>query len=164
MAHSMGYGDVVTLLSWRSGEPVAFAEFTITRITMQSDIAQEVGQALAEEGKAHAVSGGGEVVRECGSYTIEATYVVDVSLEEIVEKAIQAGKELGVKLSFMLGGPLSQVFDPPEPLDPPPPFTRGFIKAEGESKPTKDAQIVGIEGYKKRQRKRRLDLQLALGI
>jgi len=162
MAHTMSFGDVVTLLNWRGGEPAAFAAFTITRITLQADIAQMVGDQLAEEGKAHSVAGGGQVVRECGSYDIQAVYAVDVPLEEIVEKAVQTAKKLGVKCSFMVGGPLSQVFDPPYSVDAP--FTRGFIKAGEEANSANDPQIVGIEGYKTRTRKARLDLQLTLGF
>jgi hypothetical protein len=90
--------------------------------------------------------------------------VVDVPLQEVVEKAVKAARETGVKCSFMVGGPLTKVFDPPEILDPPPPFTRGFIKAGGEGESSSEAQIVGIQGYRRRTRKPRLDLQLTLGI
>ena len=91
IAHSMIYGDIVTLLSWRGGQPVAFAEFAVSRITMQSEVAQMLGQELGQARETHEVGGGGLVVRHCGSYTVEATYVVDVPLPEVVEKAMVSG-------------------------------------------------------------------------
>ncbi len=167
IAKSMSFGDTVQLLSWCSGEPAAFAEFLINRITLDHEIAGELGEELIEEGRARLVErGGGFVTRECGSYSVGATYEVDIDLKEVVERAMALAEEKGLPLSFMIAGPLTRTFDPPVELIPPPPFTRGFIRVgrNGEQPALDDPQLVGIESYKRRKQKERRDIQLTLGI
>ena len=163
IARKMSYGDTVRLLAWNKGKPLLFAEFVIRSITMPEEIAKPLAEELIKDGKARLVSaGGGRVVRECGSYIAGATYAVDVELGELVEDAIKLSKEKSIKPSFMISGPLTHVYKPSKLLDPAPPFTRGFIKAEpSEARPGETA-LQEIKCYAKRTHKKRRDLQMRL--
>ena len=150
-AKTMNFGDTVVLAVWNSGSPTAFAEFQIQHITLSSDVAEAVGQQLAEEGRATS-SGNGPVsiVRQCGYYCIVGSWTVDAEFGEIVELAEVAAKEKGTKPWYMISGPLTRVYAEPKPLPMHTKFFRGFKRLEaglGNVPPISDKGIIGIAGY-----------------
>jgi hypothetical protein len=130
---------------------------------MDAQISEGVASKLIEEGKACLVSqGGNTVIRECGSYVASATYEVDVELGEVVEKADEVAARLQIKPTYMVTGRLSRVYDPPEPVEPAPKFSRGFIKTYEPVSGEHDQTVQGVIGYDKRSRKQRDDLNRRL--
>jgi len=167
MAKSLRYGDTIGLLkNGANGVVTIIAEFRVEQLTLDSEIAQQVGAQLVAQGRAHFSEGGGRVVRECGNYETGGTWYVDADLSEIVEKASGIAEKRGDKFSLLIGGPLIKALEPPVLLQPAPPFTRGFMRCrdetgfefEGES----EQKMVALLDYKKRRRKKRIDLQMAL--
>lgn len=163
LAKSFSFGDTVTCLYYLRGMVKAFAEFRIDKITLDGDIAQQVGEELARQGKAEYDDVGGLVVRECGSYVVIGGWKVKATIEEIVSLA----QEFTDKLSCFVGGPLIKVYEPVW-LQPAPKHFRGFKRAEGqtfdgETLEVDEAQsLVMIEEYKKRTKKERTDIQYRL--
>jgi len=163
VAKAMAYGDIIKLLDWNNGQPLLFAEFVISGISMDAVISEELAPELIREGKASLVSqGGNTVIRECGSYVASATYQVDVELSEVVEKADAIAAKLDIKPTYMLTGRLSRVYNPPEAVEPAPKFARGFIKTYRPASDEHDQTIQGVIGYDKRTRKQRDDLTARL--
>jgi hypothetical protein len=167
MAKSLKYGDTVGLLKYGgNGIVTIIAEFRVEKLTLDSEIAQEVGAQLVAQGQAHYSEGGKRVVRECGNYETGGTWYVDADLSEIVEMASEIAREKGDKLSLLIGGPLIQVLNPPVLLQPAPPFTRGFMRCRDETgfefEGASEQKMVALIDYRKRKRKRRRDLQMAL--
>jgi hypothetical protein len=159
LAKFMAYGDVIKLLDWNKGQPLLFAEFVVSGISMDAKISEELAPELIADGKARLVTqGGNTVVRECGSYVASATYEVDVELSEVVERADEIAARLEVKPNYMITGHLSRVYDPPEAVEPPPKFSRGFLKTYEPVRDEHDQTVQGVIGYSKRTRRQRDDL------
>ena len=181
VAKAMAFGDVVQLLHWRkSGRPVLFAEFTITDIILPAEISAEVRK------KHHRlkVSGGGDgsrIVRECGSYECVGICAIEpddsLTLKQIAVEAIEIAERLKVSPWFMIGGPLTKVYEPPVEVTPPPKFSRGFTRVDSNQaataietasaqphQPPTPPTLTTVGNYKRRERKTRLDLQLQLPI
>ena len=163
VARFMNYGDVVKLLDWNKGQPLLFAEFVISGISMDAQISEQLTQELIQEGKARLISqGGNTVVRECGSYVASATYEIDIDLGEVVEKADEIAAKLQIKPKYMLTGHLTHIYNPPTVLNPAPRFTRGFIKTYEPVSDEHDQTMQGVIGYDKRTHKQRDDLNYPL--
>jgi len=163
VARFMSYGDVIKLLDWNNGQPLLFAEFVISGISMDAEISEQLAPELIKEDKARLVSqGGNTVIRECGSYVTSATYQVDIGLGEVVEKANEIAARLDIKPNYMLTGRLSCIHNPPIVMDPPPQFSRGFIKTFEPVRNEHDQTVQGVIGYDKRTRKQRDDLSSRL--
>jgi hypothetical protein len=163
VAKAMAYGDVIKLLDWNNSQPLLFAEFVVSGISMNAEISEELAPELIQEGKARLVSqGGNTVIRECGSYVASATYEVDVELSEVVEKADEIVARLEIKPNYMITGRISRVYDPPEAVEPPPKFSRGFIKTYEPVSDEHGQTVQGVIGYDKRTKKQRDDLNARL--
>lgn len=163
VAKAMAYGDVIKLLDWNNGQPLHFADFVISGVSMDAVISEGVASKLIEEDKARLVSqGGNTVVRECGSYVASATYEVDAELSEVMEKADEIAARLQIKPTYMITGRLSKAYNPPEPVEPAPKFSRGFIKTYQPVSDEHDQTVQGVIGYGKRTKKQRDDLSTRL--
>ena len=179
VARAMAFGDVVQLLHWQRGRPVLFAEFTITDIILPVEISVEVRK------KHHRlkISGGGDgqrIVRECGSYEMVGACAIEpgdnLTLQQIATESIEIAERLKLSSWFMVGGPLTKVYEPPVEVSPPPRFSRGFTRlnpsqaaaiatapAWPHQSPTPPT-LTAVDGYARRRRKTRLDLQLQFPI
>ncbi len=167
LAKSMAFGDTVQLLYWRHGRPVLFAEFTITTITLPDKIAAEVARQTGKKVKPSGQNGGQRIVRECGSYKETGTLIIEpddqLTLSDLVAKAILISKEKGIAPWVMIGGPLKQVFDPVLEVQPAPKFSRGFTRIERSTSTTQyqSTTLKAVEDYQKRRHKARRDLQIS---
>jgi hypothetical protein len=175
----MEFGDRLVFLRYvGAGSVFAFAEGQIVGLTLDGDIAKQVGDRLIEEGKAEYHEGGGMVQRECGSYFVIGTFSVNVSLKETMDIAqeIQAkqAREQGKEpepLFVMVNARLTRSYEDPVYLSPAPKFTRGFTRsndtsfvAPGDFAP--ERKVIAIEGYAKKERstRRRTDVPLLPGV
>lgn len=173
-AGAMEFGDIVGCLEWRGGEPEAFAEFRVTRISAPSEVAGAAVGDLLQSGRVTYQEGGEVVERECGEYIEGGSYTLapDLTMQEMVARIKAVCEAAGVQPFLLLGGPLVKVYDPPFRVEPKPPFTRGFMRArneaiweaepggvvlEGECEVN---EVRGIEQYGKRTTKDRSNLKL----
>lgn len=166
LAATFQYGDTVDLLWWDRGHAHRIGAFVVASVTVDDAVAHEVGQALVAQGQASYQPGGGVVVRGCGSYVIAGTWVVTASLQDIVNQARTAAAEAGAALKILIGGPLVDVTDPPQPVDSPDHFFRGFRRV-GERAAVPDPDdplVIGMRAYQVRHHKERRDIQLALAF
>lgn len=133
----MQFGDRLVLLRYqRKGEIMAFGEAQITGITLDHEIAKEVGERLEADGLAeyNEPSGGGSMVtRECGSYMLIGFWSVKCELSGVMDIASEIAKEKGETLFVMVNAELTQIYESPTYLQPAPKFTRGFIKPADQS-------------------------------
>lgn len=157
----INFGDIVNLLQWdgENEEALLFAQFTVNRILIRdAEISSKVSQRLIEEGRARpsnesSSGGGGEsVIRECGEYNITGRTIVDdefVTISEMVTMAECLARELGRKVSFMVGGYISNEFPKPVKLGVAgPKFSRGFIKFEtGATFSKTEKEIISVSDY-----------------
>lgn len=142
LARLMQFGDRVICLAWRGKlvPAAAFAEFRITTLYFDHDV--KVFEKLAEQGRAEYedYGGGGKlIVRECGDFIISGGYVLkpDVTIAEIFKLAEAENAQQGGKrgdLWCMIGGALTQVYQPPLTVDPPVKFSRGFSYVQPETR------------------------------
>ncbi len=159
-AKGMSFGDRVVLLRFVNAETViAFAEMVVSRVMLDGEITQKIGNDLQEAGRAsyQENGGAGEMVnRECGEYLIAGTWQVDpdVDIAELIRMAERYAD--GEKLFVMLGGELSQVYATHRLLNPPPKFTRGFARRTPRpdffynDAPASDERVVyGVRNYQK---------------
>ena len=162
-ARGMNFGDRVVLLRYGGkGKVEGFAEFTVHSIRIEGDITQRVGDELIREGRASVSQGAGLVERECGAYFEASVFNVasDVTIGEILERALKIAKEEGLDLTVLIGGALSKVYDAPILLDPAPKFSRGFTKCPDQAQfefagapATTERQLVELSSYKQANRK-----------
>lgn len=154
----MSFGDTVILLYYNDGDPYAFGDFVITKISLKSGIAGAVTQQLVAEGRAIQTSNAPIAVsRECGEFIQAGCWMVLASLDEIVDKAERLSRETGEELWFMVGGNLGRVYDPAIKVIPKINFFRGFAKArEGglldvqiSDDAIKHNHVVAITNYQK---------------
>jgi len=173
VARGMAYGDRVVMLRWGGPDCVtAFAEMTITKLVLDSDMADKVGERLREQGKAAYTQGGETIQRECGSYFICGTWHVDAEISEVMDIAIQIAEAEGRSVFVMVGGTLTKTYADPILLQPAPKFTRGFIRADNEAmfvmhdEHEPERQVVSISGYAKSSGRKRSkhDAQAVLPI
>jgi hypothetical protein len=163
IAKAMAFGDLVQLMHWRRGKPALIAEFSITNLLTSAEIGSELGSCLEPSGG----GGNAKVVRACGSYEICGSLVLEADspgLGELVSRALEIAEAKGIEPWFMIGGPLSRVYDPPLELDPPPRFSRGFTRLQTDeiTQAALPAQVLSVQGYTHRIRKQREDLQYTL--
>lgn len=162
VARGMHFGDRIVLLRWLGKDPAgrgrveAFAECTITGITLADGIGAEVGRQLADEGRASFDGGGGVVQRDCGFYMVTGGWSVEADLPELIERAQAIADERGVELFCMVPGRLDQVYESPALLSPAPAFHRGFSRiadadASFEYQPPSGALVL-VNGYQKAKR------------
>ena len=154
----MNFGDNIILLRYSQGDSYAFAEMTITKITLDNEIADAVGQKLKDDGRAEYQQGGGVVKRDCGEFCIGGTWVVEADIAEIMDLASQIAAKQGIKISVMVGGELTRVYDTPQLVTPSPKFTRGFTRIDDQtdfifSDTNKPGQIVAIDSYRQAERR-----------
>jgi len=147
VARAMQFGDRVILLQHRGTIPAAaFAEMQINGISFFDGI--NVGDELIAQGRCeYHDTGGLEVERECGSFTLSGSYTIadDVTLGEIIEIAERLVTESGgspADLRCMVWGRITRVYDVPMTVFPPVPFTRGFMRVP-EGTRIGDAPAVG---------------------
>ena len=174
VAKAMAFGDTVELLHWKRGRPVLFAEFTVTDIILPVEISIEV----RKKHRRLKVSGGSRIVRECGSYEMVGVCAIEpddgLTLQQIAVEAIEIAERLKLAPWCMIGGPLTKVYKPPVEVSPPPRFSRGFARLDSDQtaaaasawprqSPTPPT-VIAVDGYKRRERKARLDLQLKFPI
>lgn len=167
VAKRMEFGDPVYLGNWRHGEPVVFAQFTIENIFLDSDVAAILCQELAQDGQAEYVPGNSvRVVRACGTYVVKGRWVVSASMEDIVRRATKIAEATEAKPWFMIGGPLTKVYHPPSPISTL--FFRGFKQLEDAETMEVEAELGGIvyavDGYTKRKKRHRQDIQARLSL
>lgn len=129
----MQFGDRLVFLRYHKKDVVsAFAEAQIVGVTLDHEIAKEVGDKLKEQGLAEyhePGSGGGTLIqRECGSYMCVGSWDIKCELSEVMEMAIEAAKKKGEPLFVMVNAELVQTYESPTYLQPAPKFTRGFLK------------------------------------
>lgn len=174
MVRGMEFGDRLVFLRYvRRGASYAFAEGQIVGITLEGDIARQVGERLIAEGKAEYSEGGEVVSRACGSYLVLGTYQVKATLKETMaiaqeihtERLRKQGENPG-PMFVMLNARLVRAYKDPVYLSPSPKFTRSFIRSDDTSFTAPDdyapeRQVVAIDGYEKKKRPRkRLDQPL----
>jgi len=156
-AKACKYGDVVMLMQWNTGKPLAFAEFVISSISLQGNAATQVAQDLINEGRA-TPSGGDPVTikRECGEYTaMPAVRVWNTSIAEICDRAEAVSKSTGEKVWVMIAGNITRVFRPEQGVYGYS-FFRGLKKARGlelvrtERSRRVDPTITRVRGYQAR--------------
>ena len=164
-AKAMNFGDRVILLQHRGKIPAAaFAEMVISGISFFDGI--EIGEELIEQGRCeyedYSASGGIDVDRECGSFTLSGCYTLadDVTLGEIIaiaeKKIIEQGGEFD-DLRCMVWGKITKVYDVPMTIYPAVPFTRGFMRVPdgtriGDAPAVVDVEHVVnvVEGYERK--------------
>ena len=114
----------------RIGSAKVFGYFTVTGLNMNaSPVAQAIlGSRLNIVRTVEYGPDGMVVDRVCGSYEIVATHYVADTLEEIMAKAKDVEKEIGVKFKWFVAGRYMRI-DDPVVLDPCQ-FTRGVLKVE----------------------------------
>jgi len=171
LVKQMCFGDTVMVLDWQRGEPVVFAEFTITGLVLPGAITEKVAEQLEAEGKIKSKSeGGGLVVRECGKYELGSSYEVDADCGEIVTLAEQANEEREeqgeptIPLEILVQGRLTRIVEPPEMLPDGYPFYRGFSRWSNGVPEDQTGTVAGQVDYKQRVTKQRRDLQMALAV
>lgn len=162
IARGMEFGDRLVFLRYvRQGSVFALAEGRIHGITLDHEIAQEVGERLIEDGRAEYHEGGGAVERECGSYLVVGTFTVRASLKEVITtaQAIHARKKGDTPMFVMVNAKLTTAYPEPVFLQPAPKFTRGFIRSEfffePPNKQTTGGDVIAISGYTRKERPRR---------
>jgi hypothetical protein len=164
----MQFGDRLVFLRYAGKENIfAFAEAEIVGISLDHEIAAEVGERLKEQGLAeyHEPGSGGEVAieRECGSYLLCGTWAVNCPLEDVMEIALQIAKERGETLFVMVNAELTKVYESDVYLQPAPKFSRGFTRASDEAQyftdlppmQTGEKTIFSIRNYQKADKPRR---------
>jgi hypothetical protein len=161
----MQFGDRLVCLRYFNKQQVAaFAEATITGITLDHEIAKEVGERLKAEGKAEynePASGGGTIIaRECGSFILCGSWSVTCSLVEVMDIAEEIAKQKDIKLSVMVFARLVSCYDKPVYLQPTPKFSRGFMRGDDSQFISPDDHapeqtVFAIQDYQKAARKPR---------
>lgn len=152
-AKKFSFGDRVLLAQWSKGEPYLFAEFAINSIVVEGDAGAETIAHLMEEGliQGDIIQGDFEVKRECGSYSIVCACRLDesVTIEELVELCQSTTDEPW----FMVGGPLTKVFDDPVDLDERVGFFRGFKEVGSERDPetSTPSALQVVERYRQKK-------------
>ena len=147
LLRSVQWGDPVLLAMWmpnreeqarfkvengrmaRLGDAEVFGYFRVAGLNM--DAPEEAKVALA--GMLRVVSVNMEpihVERRCGSYTIQASYEVLDTIEEIADKAAEVEGLLGVRFKWFIGGRYAPIRPPVTLLDAR--FTRGLTAVEVE--------------------------------
>lgn len=136
----MQFGDRLVLLRYITNSlgnsSYIFAESEIIGITLDHEVAKEVGERLKAEGKAEyheAGSGGSIVSRECGSYLLCGGWVVTCSLSDVMGIALEIAKQKDETLFVMVNAELTKIYDNPVYLSPSPKFSRGFTKVADET-------------------------------
>ena len=151
-AKTLAFNDRVILCSWRSGDPVAFAEFSIQQVYLKANVANFVGMELEAAGKARCIEGGiVPVNRECGNFKVGGGWEVDASLSEIAERACG----LVDNIWFMVGGPLTVVYEEPISLPTEKQFFRGFKTLRDDHNETSQGVILAVGNYANRTRTER---------
>lgn len=147
----------------RIGSAKVFGYVGVTGLNM--DAPPEAKAALASKLKivrtVEYEPGGMQVSRECGSYGIGATHYVADTIAEIIEKAKDIEKEMGVTFKWFVAGRYVRI-DDPVVLDPCK-FTRGVLKVDvdgdllsgGDFEPS----INFIDGYKRQRYARKEEKQ-----
>ncbi len=146
-ARRLSFGDRVITCSWRSGSPVAFAEFSIRQVYLEADVAALVGLELEADGRARYIEGAAvSVNRECGSFEVGGGWEVDAGLGEIAERVCEVTNEPW----FMVGGPLTVVYEEPIPLPTETQFFRGFKALHDDGGETSQGVLLAVGSYAKR--------------
>lgn len=159
IAKNMNFRDRIVFLRYGGREAktvFAFCEGKITDIVLEKEIADKIGQKLADKGCA-TYNGdiAGNIERGCGSFSVIGGWTVSgVSLQEIMAEAISLAEEKEEKLFVMIGAKLSKIYDAPTMLVPPPAFTRTFLHLPDETYNFEDGdveetRIIGIGNYRK---------------
>jgi hypothetical protein len=160
----MQFGDRLVLLRYANPDVFAFAEAQIIGITLDHEIAKEVGERLKANGQAEyqdAPSGGGALIeRECGSYILCGSWVVKCSLAEVMAIALEISAARAETLFVMVNAELTQIYQNSVYLHPAPKFTRGVIKPMDQStyfvspEPTvSEPTVFAIRNYQKGARR-----------
>lgn len=168
VVRGMEFGDRLVFLRYVKGKSVyAFAEGQIIGLTLEGEIAKQVGERLIQDGKAEYHEGGGMVQRECGSYFVLGTYDVKATLKETMDIAqeihAKQAKEKGEEpepLFVMVNAKLITAYPDLVYLSPAPKFTRGFIRSDDSSfvapaDYAPERKVVAIDGYAKKERSRK---------
>jgi len=169
IVQNFAWGDIVAVIDWNKGEPQAYAEFSVERLTFQTAVMNRLGKALSAEGGMEWRQGGGLVIRECGSYIDAGGWVLaprnPLTLAELVARAKAVAAELGLpKLECFLGGTL-RAYQRPFSPKPAPPWQRGFFRV-GENvrwevrgpRGRTSREFAGMSGYNVRVTKGRADV------
>lgn len=164
----MEYGDVVVCL--KSGKPArAFAAFQVTGISMPADLDAMIRQEMKDrdmiDEEIDAPAEGGQVVRECGSYSMGGgvTLKEGVTLHDVLaiaEPHILLREECPL---FVLG---KLVAEDLSIYAPDLKFVRGFFHLDSSlpwyrelvKLPVLAGSLMGIEHYQKRETVERKDL------
>ncbi len=141
----MQFGDrLIFLRYFDAANVIAFAEGEITGITLDHEIAKELGEKLKAEGKAefHEPEGGSGMIvqRECGSFMLLGSWTVSCSLVEVMDMAEEIAKAKDIQLSVMVNARLVNTYAKPVYLQPTPKFSRGFSRGD-------NSQFVTAEDY-----------------
>lgn len=162
MVRNMQFGDRLILLRYERDQVYAFAEAQIIGITLDHEIAQAVGEQLAEKATYQEPSGGAgqEIERECGSYFLMGTWTVNANLQEVLDIALKIAEEKrSTPLIVMINAELMQIYESRVYLNPAPKFTRGFTKVSEQSQYYIEPQpmsgektIFSIRNYSKKPR------------
>lgn len=158
VVRGMEFGDRLILLRYAKDASTAFAEARITGVMLEHEIAQEVGEKLASEGKAEYSAGGSMITRECGSYMITGGWRVTATLTECIDHAIEAAAERGISLFVMVNAVLTIAYSDPIILQPSPKFTRSFTRAKEDQiymvseDPEPVGTVYGVRDYSKNPR------------
>lgn len=150
-AKRLSFSDRIILCSWQSGDPVAFAEFSVRQVFLEARTAALVGMELEADGRARYVGGNTvSVNRECGSFEVGGGWEVDADLNEIAERVC----EMADVPWFMVGGPLTVVYDKPVPLPTEKVFFRGFkALVDDDDGEAGQGVLLAVNNYEKRTRK-----------
>lgn len=154
-AKQLSFGDRVMLGYWDHGKPYLFAEFTIRHIHLQANVATPLIVGLAQDSLLPDYYSGEPlgVTRECGSYDVGAvaTLSPDMDISEIVERAIAIAEILGVDPWFMVGGPLTVIYDEEVWLPESSKFFRGFkALKEEEENGTESNLLIAVQNYERK--------------
>jgi len=168
VVRGMEFGDRLIFLRYVKGKSAyAFAEGQIVGLTLEGDIAKQVGDRLIQEGKAEYHDGGGMVQRECGSYFVLGTFEVKTTLKETMDIAQEVhakqAKEKGEEpepLFVLVNAKLIIAYADPVYLSPSPKFTRSFIRSDDSSfiapaDYSPERSVVAIDGYEKKARSKK---------
>lgn len=165
VVRGMQFGDRVIFLRYVKDASFAFAEAVITGITLDHEVAEEVGNWLKEQGLAeyHEAPGGGSMIeRECGSFMVCGGWTVTAPLSDCIERAIKVAEAMDVKLEIMVWAKLTKVYPDPVILQPSPKFNRSFTSVPDDTimLPDEvqklDPTIFEIRNYRKNPRPARL--------
>jgi hypothetical protein len=159
----MNFGDRLLLLRWNRPDVFAFAEASISGMTLDHEIADAVGKELEEKGLAtYEGAGGGtglNIERDCGSYCVCGTWTVRCSWGDVVNIALQIAQARGETLFLMINARLTAAYKDPVYLQPVPKFTRGFTRVSVDtSYQVSDSELLNgsvfaIRDYQKRQKR-----------